>query len=124
MAFVTVISLPSFVHIKWCTSPSLILRHQLPVPLLNPRQVPLSQWALQVLVLTAGSLLNNWAFAFHVPLSVQIVFRSAGKLFVLALHARILLRIIVKYRPRSVHALWSPYSQETVFIITDSKHYL
>lgn len=94
------------------------------MPLLNPRQVPLSQWALQVLVLTAGSLLNNWAFAFHVPLSVQIVFRSAGKLFVLALHARILLRIIVKSRPRSVHALWSPYSQETVFIVTDSKHYL
>lgn len=36
------------------------------------------QWALQVLVLTTGSLLNNWAFGFSVPLTVQIIFRSAG----------------------------------------------
>jgi len=35
-------------------------------------------WILQVLVHTIGSLLNNWAFAFHIPLTIQIVFRSAG----------------------------------------------
>jgi UDP-xylose/UDP-N-acetylglucosamine transporter B4 len=40
--------------------------------------VPVRRWILQVLVQTTGSLLNNWAFAFHVPLSIQIVFRSAG----------------------------------------------
>lgn len=54
------------------------------LPRLKPRQVPLRQWGLQVLVHTTGSLLNNWAFAFHVPLTVQIVFRSAGAL----LHVR------------------------------------
>ncbi|KII85740.1 hypothetical protein PLICRDRAFT_144289 [Plicaturopsis crispa FD-325 SS-3] len=45
---------------------------------LKPRQVPIRLWALQVLVLTVGSLLNNWAYAFQVPLTVQIVMRSAG----------------------------------------------
>lgn len=33
---------------------------------------------LQVVVHTGGSLLNNWAFAFNVPLAIQMVFRSAG----------------------------------------------
>ncbi|KAJ3558775.1 hypothetical protein NM688_g731 [Phlebia brevispora] len=78
MAFITMTSIPSFVSLKWHTLPFHVIRH-IPMPSLIPRQVPLSQWALQVLVLTAGSLLNNWAFAFHVPLTVQIVFRSAGK---------------------------------------------
>jgi UDP-xylose/UDP-N-acetylglucosamine transporter B4 len=49
------------------------------IPKLKPRQVPLMQWALQVLVLTTGSLLNNWAYAYNVPLTVLIVFRSAGE---------------------------------------------
>ncbi|KAJ7246401.1 UAA transporter [Mycena rebaudengoi] len=48
------------------------------LPRLKPRQVPLIQWAFQVLLLTTGSLLNNWAFAYDVPLSILIVFRSAG----------------------------------------------
>jgi len=34
---------------------------------------------MQVLVLTTGSLLNNWAFAYKVPLTILIVIRSAGK---------------------------------------------
>ncbi|KAG9018008.1 golgi uridine diphosphate-N- acetylglucosamine transporter [Tulasnella sp. 427] len=36
------------------------------------------EWLAQVFILTSMSLLNNWAFAFHVPLTLQIVFRSAG----------------------------------------------
>jgi UDP-xylose/UDP-N-acetylglucosamine transporter B4 len=47
-------------------------------PALKQRQAPISHWAAQVFLLTAGSLLNNWVYAFHVPLTVQIVFRSAG----------------------------------------------
>ncbi|TEB22730.1 UAA transporter [Coprinellus micaceus] len=47
-------------------------------PALKPRQVPLNMWAIQVVVLTTGSLLNNWAYAYKVPLTVLIVFRSAG----------------------------------------------
>lgn len=68
MLFITAQSLPSFITIPkghW-------------LPRLKPRQVPLLQWALQVLVLTTGSLLNNWAFAYQVPLTLLIVFRSAG----------------------------------------------
>ncbi len=49
------------------------------IPRLKPRHVPLRSWALQVVVLTSGSLMNNWVFAFSVPLTIQIVFRSAGK---------------------------------------------
>ncbi|KAI0741443.1 UAA transporter [Daedaleopsis nitida] len=68
MLFITAQSLPSF----------LVFSKGSVLPHLKPRHVPLSSWALQVLVLTSGSLMNNWVFAFSVPLTVQIVFRSAG----------------------------------------------
>ncbi|KAF8158242.1 UAA transporter [Crassisporium funariophilum] len=68
MLFITAQSLPSFLGFSKTSY----------FPRLKPRQVPLSQWGLQVLVLTAGSLLNNWAFAYNVPLTILIVFRSAG----------------------------------------------
>lgn len=70
MVFVTLLGLPSF--LVWNRDLGI------PIPLLKERRVPLTQWILQVLVLTTSSLLNNWAFAFKVPLTVQIVFRSAG----------------------------------------------
>jgi UDP-xylose/UDP-N-acetylglucosamine transporter B4 len=70
--FITVQTLPQF--LTWPAP-----RHTW-FPRLKPRAVPLRRWVLQVLVHTTGSLLNNWAFAFHVPLTVQIVFRSAGAL--------------------------------------------
>ncbi|CAA7261440.1 unnamed protein product [Cyclocybe aegerita] len=69
MLFISLQSLPSF----------LLFSRSSTLPRLKPRQVPLRQWAMQVLVLTAGSLLNNWAFAYKVPLTILIVFRSAGK---------------------------------------------
>ncbi|KAJ7600470.1 UAA transporter [Mycena floridula] len=65
MLFITTRYLPSFLSFT-------------PSPRLKPRQVPLHRWAVQVIVITAGSLLNNWAFAFNVPFTVLIVFRSAG----------------------------------------------
>ncbi|PCH44405.1 UAA-domain-containing protein [Wolfiporia cocos MD-104 SS10] len=68
MSFITLISLPSF--LSWDSHSFL--------PRLQRRHVPIRRWLWQVLVLTVSSLLNNWAFAFHVPLTVQIVFRSAG----------------------------------------------
>ncbi|KAG7085855.1 hypothetical protein E1B28_003390 [Marasmius oreades] len=73
MIFITTQSLPSFLYF-----PRNQDNRRSILPRLKPRQVPLSQWALQVIVLTTGSLLNNWAFAFNVPLAVMIVFRSAG----------------------------------------------
>lgn len=69
MFFVTAQSWPSF--ISFSTSHFL--------PRFKPRQVPLTQWGLQVLVLTSGSLLNNWAFAYNVPLTILIVIRSGGE---------------------------------------------
>lgn len=71
MLFIALQSLPSF--IEWRKSRRGIL-----FPALKQRQVPISRWAAQVVLLTAGSLLNNWVYAFHVPLTLQIVFRSAG----------------------------------------------
>ncbi|KAI0675468.1 UAA transporter [Trametes maxima] len=68
MLFITTQSLPSFLEFPRGSV----------LPKLKPRHVPLRNWALQVLVLTSGSLLNNWVFAFSVPLTIQIVFRSGG----------------------------------------------
>jgi solute carrier family 35 (UDP-xylose/UDP-N-acetylglucosamine transporter), member B4 len=69
MFFVTLQTIPSFLSWKkgsmW--------------PTLKTRQVPIKKWMIHVAVLTAGSLLNNWAYAYKVPLPVLIVFRSAGK---------------------------------------------
>ncbi|TFY83301.1 hypothetical protein EWM64_g711 [Hericium alpestre] len=78
MLFITIQQLPS--HLTWT-----------PWPRLKPRQVPLSRWMLQVVMLASGSLLNNWVYAFEVPLTVQIVFRSAG-LAVSMLFGRVLLK--------------------------------
>jgi len=75
MLFITIQTFPSFLTFTSSRSPSYL---SIPIPHLKPRQVPIYQWALQVIVLTTGSLLNNWAFAFEVPLTVQIVFRSGG----------------------------------------------
>ncbi|KIM74695.1 hypothetical protein PILCRDRAFT_800828 [Piloderma croceum F 1598] len=69
--FITIQTLPQFL--------TLSSSQQTLLPRLMPRQVPVRRWILQVLVHTTGSLLNNWAFAFRVPLSIQIVFRSAGQ---------------------------------------------
>jgi UDP-xylose/UDP-N-acetylglucosamine transporter B4 len=103
MLFVTVLSLPSFI-----TFSKGIL------PRLKPRQVPLSQWALQVTVLTTGSLLNNWAFAYNVPLTILIVFRSAGGcswLYFVTLPEK----AIWDCRVASVDATWLQRSEETIF---------
>jgi len=69
--FITVQTLPQF--LTWSLAPRATW-----LPSIKARQVPVRQWIFQVLVHTAGSLLNNWAFAFRVPLTIQIVFRSAG----------------------------------------------
>ncbi|KAG6815977.1 hypothetical protein H0H87_009680 [Tephrocybe sp. NHM501043] len=68
MLFITIQLLPTF--LEWPSGRW--------TPRLKPRQVPLHRWAIQVVVLTTGSLLNNWAFAYQVPLTLLIVFRSAG----------------------------------------------
>ncbi|KAJ7644350.1 UAA transporter [Roridomyces roridus] len=68
VAFIALQGLPAFL-----TFPAGSL-----LPRLKPRQVPLQDWAVQVLLLTTSQLMNNWAFAYKVPLTILIVFRSAG----------------------------------------------
>ncbi|KAF8918829.1 UAA transporter [Mucidula mucida] len=68
MAFITLQSFPAF----------LARSKDSFIPRLKPRQVPLLTWATQVIVFSSGSLLNNWAYSFNVPLGVMMVFRSAG----------------------------------------------
>lgn len=71
LIFIAAQSLPSF--IDWTN-----VQRFPPRVSLKPRAVPLYLWLGCVVLLTAVSLLNNWAFAYHVPVSLQILVRSAG----------------------------------------------
>ena len=75
MSFIAVQALPSFITFRTKA------RGWNWIPRLKPRAIPLSTWLVQVLLFVFMSLLNNWAFAYRVPLTVQIVIRSSGKPF-------------------------------------------
>jgi len=51
-----------------------------PVLWIRKPGVPLRRWLVQVVLYFITSILNNEAFAFHIPMSVHIVFRSGGML--------------------------------------------
>ncbi|KAG9103645.1 golgi uridine diphosphate-N- acetylglucosamine transporter [Ceratobasidium sp. 370] len=72
MAFITLQALPSF--ILW-RKPAWSIA---PLPMLKPRAVPFSVWAFQVLLVSSISFLNNLTYRYKLPLSVQIILRSAG----------------------------------------------
>ncbi|KAK2462301.1 hypothetical protein APHAL10511_005607 [Amanita phalloides] len=55
-------------HITWTSSG----------PRLKPRTVPLTPYLVQVGLFYLISLLNNAAFAYRVPMTVHIIFRSGG----------------------------------------------
>lgn len=75
MSFIAVQALPSFITFR------TEARGWNWIPRLTSRAIPLSTWLVQVLLFVFMSLLNNWAFAYRVPLTVQIVIRSSGKPF-------------------------------------------
>lgn len=75
MLFITAQQLPSFITWDKSRTPGY---NWLWLPRLKPRQVPISQYLLQVTTFASGTLLNNLVFAFSVPPTLQIVFRSAG----------------------------------------------
>jgi UDP-xylose/UDP-N-acetylglucosamine transporter B4 len=92
MLFITAQQLPSFItwdHDDASSPPHNRIRIRrrrvrgrswwLRLPRLKPRQVPIAQWLLQVTTFASGTLLNNLVYAYSVPLTIQIVFRSAGK---------------------------------------------
>jgi UDP-xylose/UDP-N-acetylglucosamine transporter B4 len=60
------------------------------VPQLRERIIPLGPYVLQVALFLASSRLNNAAFAYAVPMSVHIVFRSGGVVISLILGRLIL----------------------------------
>jgi len=70
LIFIAAQSLPSFLRVDTGKFPPRLS--------LKPRAVPLYLWVGCVVLLTAVSLLNNWAFACRVPVSLQILIRSAG----------------------------------------------
>ena len=47
-------------------------------PRFRPRRVPITQYLIQVVLFYLVSLLNNAAFAYHIPMAVHIIFRSGG----------------------------------------------
>jgi hypothetical protein len=51
---------------------------RVPVPRLKPRKIHIASYAAQVFLFYAISLLNNAAFAYHIPMAVHIIFRSGG----------------------------------------------
>ena len=75
MLFITAQQLPSFITWNKSRTPGY---SWLWFPRFKPRQVPISQYLLQVTTFASGTLLNNIVFAFSVPPTLQIVFRSAG----------------------------------------------
>jgi UDP-xylose/UDP-N-acetylglucosamine transporter B4 len=78
MLFIAAQQLPSF--ITW-NNDDKSRRPSSWLPRLKPRQVPIAQYLLQVATFASGTLLNNIVFAFSVPPTIQIVFRSAGNVF-------------------------------------------
>ncbi|PKI84777.1 golgi uridine diphosphate-N- acetylglucosamine transporter [Malassezia vespertilionis] len=52
--------------------------HGVPIVWLKTPQIPIRRWLVQVVLYSTTSILNNTAFAFTIPMSVHIVFRSGG----------------------------------------------
>ena len=49
-------------------------------PRFKPRTIPLAPYLIQVALFYVISILNNVAFAYHIPMTVHIIFRSGGLL--------------------------------------------
>ena len=49
-----------------------------PYPHLRPRRIPIIPYLIQVALFYAVSYLNNAAFAYRIPMTVHIIFRSGG----------------------------------------------
>ncbi|KZT39354.1 UAA transporter [Sistotremastrum suecicum HHB10207 ss-3] len=71
MTFISLQRLPSFIIFT-------PIKGGIPWPRLKPRAIPIYAWFLQVTVLAGASVLNNRAFLYNVPVTIQIIFRSAG----------------------------------------------
>jgi solute carrier family 35 (UDP-xylose/UDP-N-acetylglucosamine transporter), member B4 len=73
MGFVVLFYLPSFLHRR-----NNVAGFKSLLPAFDKPAVPLTAWGVQVLVLLAVNIFNNWTFIYKIPLTLQIVFRSSG----------------------------------------------
>ena len=75
----TLITFAQFLVTTLSSLPYFLVRSRtFPYIGLRQRAVPLYRWLVQVAFYLSTSLLNNMAFAYSVPMSVHIVFRSGG----------------------------------------------
>ncbi|PVF93920.1 UAA transporter [Serendipita vermifera] len=72
LSFVVLYSIPGFLHFRQDVT---IFKY---FPRIESPVVPLKTWGVQVIVLLAVNILNNWTFFYKIPLTVQIIFRSSG----------------------------------------------
>jgi solute carrier family 35 (UDP-xylose/UDP-N-acetylglucosamine transporter), member B4 len=73
---VALVALPS--HLTFSGGPESTGLSRLPYPRLKPRQLPLLPYLAQVALYYGISRLNNAAFAYAIPMTVHIIFRSGG----------------------------------------------
>lgn len=124
LSFVSLYSLPHFVH--WYPNASYLFY----LPRIHRPVVPLRTWALQVLALLGMNVFNNWSFAYRIPLTLQIVFRSSGRDSAFSsrysryLPLCDLCRLVTNnpwHRPRCLNAIWIFISRQTVYKTADCK---
>ncbi|KAH8828254.1 UAA transporter [Flagelloscypha sp. PMI_526] len=130
MLFITLQSLPTFLHRP----------HGHWMPRLKPRNIPLREWMFQVAVMSSASLLNNWVYAYKVPMTLMIVFRSAS-LAVSMLLGKVIMKRIYSgrqvfsvvlvsfgvvlatiYRPSSSQSLGKPSKTDDIDLVDMSKY--
>lgn len=51
---------------------------------LTPRKVPLSRWAINIVLFFAINVLNNHAFSYNISVPVHIILRSGGSITTMA----------------------------------------
>lgn len=73
---VAVVALPSHLTLQASEGSTGLAR--LPFPRLKPRQISLAPYTIQVAIYYGLSRLNNAAFAYNIPMTVHIIFRSGG----------------------------------------------
>lgn len=97
--FITLRGIPQFVQFT-------------PWPRLRERQIPIIPYLIQVLLFYFIALLNNAAFAYKIPMTVHIIFRSGGLVISMFMGWLLLGR-----RQVVLHVIWRIYMvNETVVL--------
>ncbi|KAI0346959.1 UAA transporter [Trametopsis cervina] len=115
-----------------------------PYPHLKPRRIPLLPYLIQVALFYTVSYLNNAAFAYRIPMTVHIIFRSGGLVIsmllgwvlqrkrytttqvisVLMVTAGVVLTTLSASKPKAVTANHSTSSEGAAYISEHTRAYL